>query len=232
MERRHWTRTYPQSTTQFLLLCVCSVLASCAKIDSTFDLARSGDTDQREEALEDLDGWVRELRESPEDPDYPRLDAFLDERFVNEPNSRLRSQILSLAVQGEFPIAEKLIKNGITDQGGRIVQVIALQNARNYPLEPVRDRIRVILERSPDPMVRIEAIRTLASEIPATKSEQRRWALPLVDIFLDPTEKATLRERAYDGAVRLTGLDLGRREYERWARWRLGGVGPGRNGSP
>ncbi len=192
----------------------------CFNLERFLERARREELKKRRKHILKLESRVRSIRDEPNsDPDRVLIGEFLKERFENETDNLIRSQVLALAVQGEYGFAEQLLTQAARDSSHRLVRLTGIQYLREYQIEKHRDLLLDVLAREQDPIVKLEILRTIGFANPANAEEAREWALPLLTIFLDRTEGQHLRDQAYWALVRITGYDWAREDVRKWAEY-------------
>lgn len=193
----------------------------CRGLPEFIEEARVGDSDARVEALLEIEHVIRDAdRKDPAAAETrTKIDAFLRERFDAEPDGRLRSQILSLAVQGEFECAEDLLRRGARNPDARLVRILAIQHMRDVGPENFRGTLTAILQTERDPLVLIETIKTI-TWAKIEPDELDFWVVPIVDVFLDTMGDRNVQSQAHRAAVKLTGAKIPPEDLNGWTEWR------------
>ena len=203
------------------LLVLCCGLCGCAGLGGLLTKASSGDLAIRKKAYRRIEKVVRDLV-PPNTRDAEKraqVDQFLRQRFVDEKDTTLRSQIVALAVQGEFDCALELVTAAIGDRKEqRLVRLIAIQHLRDFPLAEHRVLITDCLLHEQDLQLRIEAAKAFGGAGSHVDSPAL-WATPLVNVFLDRHENLSLRFQAHRAASTLTGVECSMDDEKGWRAW-------------
>lgn len=174
--------------------------AGCQTIDERLAETTAGPPPERRDQLVELSDWLRHLR--PGDPEAnqarARLSAFLDHRFDEdiEPDAVARSQLLSLALQGELPARADMLARGCRDSHW-LVRLRAAQGMREVQPPDTRALLEELVRLDSELQVRIEAVKTMGH------IGTPEWVPPLARIVVDPAEEPDLRHQAYLAADRL-----------------------------
>lgn len=197
------------------------VLTGCSSLAGFMGDARVGDTETRQEALLEIEHVIRDNPPGRASTVKTReqLDAFLAERFDAEPDSSLRSQILSMAVQGRFECAEEMLRKAVRNPDARLVRLVALQHLRDLDVDQYQGSLVAVLATERDRLVLIEAIKTVACAEPAP-DEVDGWVFPLIDLYLDTMLDRNVRLQAHRAMVALSGVEIPKEDVDGWKKWR------------
>ncbi len=223
-----WTSCCRVVGSVICILLVAIATAGCTTLDQIIESATVADADARLDSIESLDAVVRESR--PGDPlaveTRAKIEAFLRSRFESDPETKtfrepaaiLRSQLLSLAVAGEFDCATDLIKTAARDRRSPGIRLFAITHMRDYEVVQFRDILIETLQVERDLFVRIEAVKTIANAV-IDQRDLAPWVDPLLKIFFDPTEPSSLRVQSYRAVRRLSGKDFHFENANAWQKW-------------
>ncbi|MFN0057313.1 MAG: hypothetical protein ACKVX7_02555 [Planctomycetota bacterium] len=212
---------------RWVALLLSCALVGCAGVESTLELAASGDLKTRTKKLRRIEQIVRKLipPRAKHAETRARLEQFFLQRFDRnqdtnyEKDTTLRSQIVALAVQGEFDCAAKLVAGAIRDDDeARLVRLVAIQSLRDLPLGPHRELLAECVQREDDTQTRIELVKTMRCARESADAPQT-WAPPLIAVFLDRHEDASVRFQAHRAAVELTGAEYAITDENSWRTW-------------
>ncbi|MEM7167940.1 MAG: hypothetical protein AAF581_20980 [Planctomycetota bacterium] len=196
------------------IMLAAAMLTGCKSLEE--HLAWGGDRppDERRDFLADLAMTVGELpkHDPSAEADRQMIDRFLVERFATEEDVVARSQILSLALQGEFPCATALVTAAVDPEQPASVRHTAVKGLRELSIAGRKQLLLGTLANDSDAFVRIDAVKVIAAVGDAS------WARPVVEVIVDPSENSSLRFQSHRTANQLLGTDL---PYlpSKWKAW-------------
>lgn len=194
------------------LLLAVLLTAGCVSLEDRLNAASSESAQARGKALRDLSEWLRHAPPGSERhaAEREQLATFLLEHCepAREPSGVIRSQLVSLALQGELSSAGELLMRAARDPHP-LVRLVALQGLRELQPEGTRELLLERLASDPDGLVRIEAAKTLG------RVGDRSVARALVLIAVDPAQEPDLRHQAHRAAC----LALGEERAPTGAAW-------------
>lgn len=181
---------------------ICWSCLGCSSLEEGLRASSTGPPHERREALLELERTVRFARaDNPEaTEERAAIDDFLRARFPQENDAVARSQLISLALQGEFPCADTLVLQGAQDTLAS-VRLTAVKAFRETQPAGVREVVTDLLRHDRDLFVRIEAAKVMAAIGEAS------WARDLAEVVIDSAEDGSLRFQAHRAANHLLGSD-------------------------